>query len=457
MAHRPGSYFFTNATVLDGTEDMKPRPGMAVTVEDGKIVAIAPAAFAATPPLARVIDLHGAYLMPGLINMHAHLIGTGMPPGSEGVRATVERADRLPGHLSLERIMRSSAQRQLASGVTTVRGAGDPFLIDITVRDSIEVDRYAGPRILAPGTGLTIQGGHGQGAYAQAVSTPDEAAAAVRELVVSGADVIKLFVTDGMTDGAGPDGAVTVRMPLEVAHAACLAAHRYGKPVMAHAESTEGVRTALLAGADTVEHGAPLDDEALALFRGSAGTQLPGRSPSLTCTLSPALTYVALGAAEAGITPAQRRSAATVFAGIVQGTRQALDAGIQVGIGTDSGCAYVSHYDMWREVVYFQRFTGVSNAFALHTATQVNAQLLGLGDATGTVEVGKDADLIACSHNPLDDLAALRSPRYVMTRGKLVEKLRVKHIDEIDEVADRVMELPPEAVLELCRAEGVEL
>ena len=457
MAHRPGSYLITNATVLDGTEDMEPRRNMALIIEEGKIQSIVPTALAMEPPLSKVIDLHGAYLMPGLVNMHAHFIGSGKPVSSGNAGDLFKKADNAAGHLLVENIIKGSAQQQLASGVTTVRGAGDPFFADITVRDSIEVGRYQGPRILAPGTGITVPGGHGAGLFAREVETPEEAAAMVRETVVEGADLIKLFITGGVYDATVPGEPGALRMSLPIARAACQTAHKYGKTVMAHVESTEGVRVALLAGVDTVEHGAPMTDEIRALYHGAAGTQLPGRMPSVTCTISPALPYVALDPEKTQSTEVQKLNADVVFTGIVESAREALADGIPVGLGTDSSCPYVTHYDMWREVAYFQKYAGVSNKFALHTATQVNAQLLGLGDVTGTIETGKDADLIVCDRNPLDDLSALSRVRYVMTRGKLVEKLRVKHMDELDQELDGIMARPAEDVLEQRRKEGAGL
>ena len=131
-----------------------------------------------------------------------------------------------------------------------------------------------------------------------------------------------------------------------------------------------------------------------------------------------------------------------VCSGIIESAKQALAAGIPVGLGTDSSCPYVTQYDMWREVAYFAKYADVSNAFALHTATQVNAQLLGLGDICGTIEVGKEADIITVKSNPLDDLSALREVTHVMARGVLADKLRVKHLSKLDAELDWIMEQP---------------
>jgi imidazolonepropionase-like amidohydrolase len=246
-----------------------------------------------------------------------------------------------------------------------------------------------------------------------------------------------------------------LRMPVEVATAACKAAHEVGLPVMAHVESTEGVRAALEAGVDTIEHGAPLTPEILELYRGAAGTQLEGRAPSVTCTISPALPFVLLDPEKTHSTDTQKKNGDIVCSGIIESARAALEAGVKVGLGTDSSCPFVTQYDMWREVAYFAKYVGVSNAFALHTATQVNAELLGLGGETGTIECGKAADILVTRKNPLDDPCALREPMHVMCRGDLVRKLKVKRIPEVDAELDAIMAMPVEALAEELARDGV--
>lgn len=436
------AFVFRNATVLDGTENMEPRIGQTVLVEDGRIAAVGPAAEVDAPMGAREIDLDGAYLLPGLINMHVHLCGSGRPTSAGDAGALMKRLDNPVGRAIVRGLLRKRAQQQLASGVTTVRGAGDPLYGDIAVRDEFNAGKHVGPRLIAPGTGVTVPGGHGAGLFAQIAESPEDAAELVREIAAHGADVIKLFVTGGVFDAEKVGEPGVLRMSEEVARAACEAAHRLGLSVMAHVESTEGVRVALRAGVDTIEHGAPMTPEIVDLYRGGAGTQLEGRTPSVTCTISPALPFVKLPPEKTHSTEVQKANGDIVCEGIVQSARDALAAGIPVGLGTDSSCPYVTQYDMWREVAYFAKYVGVSNAFALHTATAVNARLLGLGDETGTVEVGKSADLIVVDANPLDDLSALRDVRHVMCRGTFVERPRVKHIAELDEELDWIMSQP---------------
>lgn len=277
----------------------------------------------------------------------------------------------------------------------------------------------------------------------------------MRDLYARGADVIKLFVTGGVFDATEVGEPGVLRMPVEVAAAACKAAHDMGLPVMAHVESTEGVKAALEAGVDTIEHGAPLTPEILELYRGAAGTQLVGRAPSVTCTISPALPFVLLDPEKTHSTDTQKKNGDIVCSGIIESARAALEAGVKVGLGTDSSCPFVTQYDMWREVAYFAKYVGVSNAFALHTATQVNAELLGLGDETGAIECGKAADILVTRENPLDDLRALREPMHVMCRGNLARKLKVKRIPEVDAELDAIMAMPAEALAEELARDGV--
>lgn len=455
MASADRSTLFINATILDGSEHMEPQPDMAVTVERGVITWMGPSAVAQAPAGAEVIELAGAYLMPGLINMHVHLCGSGKPVSAGDAGALMKNLDNPVGRAIVRHILKGSAQQQLASGVTTVRGAGDPLFADLAVRDAIDAGKYQGPRLVAPGTGITVPGGHGAGLFAQVANSPAEAAEQVRDLYARGADVIKLFVTGGVFDATEVGEPGVLRMPVEVAAAACKAAHDMGLPVMAHVESTEGVKAALEAGVDTIEHGAPLTPEILELYRGAAGTQLEGRAPSVTCTISPALPFVLLDPEKTHSTDTQNKNGDIVCSGIIESARAALEAGVKVGLGTDSSCPFVTQYDMWREVAYFAKYVGVSNAFALHTATQVNAELLGLGGDTGTIECGKAADILVTRKNPLDDLCALREPTHVMCRGDLVRKLKVKRIPEVDAELDAIMAMPAEALAEELARDGV--
>ena len=445
MATQSPRYAFIHANVLDGRPEMQPIPNTTVIVDRGSITYVGPDDRAPIPRDAQIIDVDGAHLMPGLINMHVHLCGSGKPVSAGNAGALMKRLDNKLGRAIVRRILKSSAQTQLASGVTTLRGAGDPLMCDIAVRDDINAGSYLGPRIIAPGCGITVPQGHGAGLFASIVTTPREAAAQVQELVARGADVIKLFVTGGVFDAVEPGEPGVLRMQPDIAAAACGAAHSLGLPVMAHVESTEGVQVALEAGVDTIEHGAPMTPQIIELYQRSAN-QLHGRSASLTCTISPALPFAKLDPEKTRSTEVQKINGDIVCAGIIQSARQALEAGIPIGLGTDSSCPYVTQYDMWREIAYFANYTGASNAFALHRATLGNAELLGLGHTTGSIEVGKEADIITTQRNPLDDLSALRDVTHVMVRGELADGLRAKRISELDAELDWIMAQPLDSI-----------
>ena len=126
-----------------------------------------------------------------------------------------------------------------------------------------------------------------------------------------------------------------------------------------------------------------------------------------------------------------------VFEGIIECAKRCLEEGVPVGLGTDTGCPYITQYDMWRELNYFHKFCGVSYAFALYTATKLNAQLAGVGDITGSIEEGKCADFIVTTKNPLEDLTVLRNVDMVVARGKIINNPKVKRMAEVDKELDK--------------------
>ncbi|MFQ7970125.1 MAG: amidohydrolase family protein, partial [Eggerthella lenta] len=176
------SYVFTHATVLDGTEGMEPQPNMTVVVNEGVIEKVGPAASTVGPLGAREIDLAGAYLAPGLVNLHVHLCGSGKPTSAGAAGDLIDKVVGNPlGRWYLRRTIRAHAQQQLASGVTTVRSVGDPGFADVDVRDAINAGKHPGPRLVTSGVGVTVPGGHGAGLFAHVASTPEEARAIVRD------------------------------------------------------------------------------------------------------------------------------------------------------------------------------------------------------------------------------------------------------------------------------------
>ena len=198
--------------------------------------------------------------------------------------------------------------------------------------------------------------------------------------------------------------------------------------VAAHTESPEGVKVALENGVDSIEHGAKMDEETIRLYK--------ERGAFVCTTISPALPYALFDPAISGASEKDQYNGRIVFDGVVESARTALANGIPVGLGNDVGCPYVTQYDFWRELCYFHKYCGVSNQFALHTATLRNARLAGVGDVTGSIEAGKSADFIVTRRNPLDDLTALRQLELVVCRGRAVHKPAPKRNKTVDALLD---------------------
>ena len=241
-------------------------------------------------------------------------------------------------------------------------------------------------------------------------------------------DLVKLLITGGVLDAAekGPPG--ELKMKPEMVKAACDEAHKLGYTVAAHTESPEGVKVALENGVDSIEHGAKMDDETICLYK--------ERGAFLCTTISPALPYALFDTAVSGASEKDQYNGKIVFDGVVESAKTALANGIPVGLGNDVGCPYITQYDFWRELCYFHKYCGVSNRFALYTATLRNAQLAGVGDVTGSIEPGKSADFIVTKHDPLKDLRALQHLELVVCRGHVVKKPNPKRNKTVDALLD---------------------
>ena len=409
---------YLNGHILDGTAEMQVQDGLAVLTEGEKIVGLVPAG--EVPEGYAPVDLDGRYLLPGLINMHVHLAGNGKPQKKQRDNA------KLVGRLMFTPISRAAAYGVVAgfakievmSGVTTIRTVGGLGDFDTRLRDEISTGKRVGPRILAANEGISVPGGHMAGSVAVAAANIPQALAQVDRAKEQGADLIKLMITGGVLDAKAKGVPGELKMPPEMVKAVCDRAHALGYTVAAHVESTEGVRVALENGVDSIEHGAKLDDDLIRLFR--------ERGACLCTTLSPALPYALFDRSVTHATEVEQFNGNMVFEGIKDCARAALEHDIPVVLGNDVGCPWITQYDFWRELYYFHKYVGVSNRFALYTATGRAAQIAGLGDVTGTVEAGRCADLIAVREDPLADLRALRHVDMVVTRGRRIDHPKVK-------------------------------
>ena len=404
-------YALKNAVILDGTKDMEPLRGQSVLVEGETIVGLVPAG--SEPMGFEPVDLSGKYLMPGLFNMHVHLAGSGKPQKKQ--RDNEKLVKTIMGS-GLTRAVAYSmvcgfVRDELMSGVTTIRTMGGLGNFDSRLRDEIAAGRQDGPRILAANQGISVPCGHMAGSVAITARSIDEALAHLEQSEREGVDLVKLMITGGVLDAKEKGVPGELKMAPEMVKAVCGRAHAAGYVVAAHVESPEGVRVALENGVDSIEHGAEPDDEILRLFR--------ERGAFLCTTISPALPYALFDRSVSNASEVEQFNGNVVFEGIIECAKAALAHDIPVVLGNDVGCPWITQYDFWRELYYFHKFVGVSNAFALNTATSRSAELAGLGDVTGTVAAGKCADLIVTAENPLDDLRALRHVEQVMARGRL--------------------------------------
>ena len=424
-------YAFTNGIILDGTKEMEPQKGLTILTSGEKIEAIVPDGSDLTG--YEKVDLAGAYIMPGLINLHVHLPGSGKPTKKQtDTKKLVQMMEKHSFLLKMvQKMGENAAKTQLMSGTTTVRTVGGIQAYDSIVRDRINRGEIDGARILASNMAVSVENGHMAGSLAYIAHTPEEAAEYVRIIAKDKPDLIKLMITGGVLDATVKGEPGVLRMQPDLVKAACDEAHKLGLQVAAHVESPEGVRVALENGVDTIEHGAKPDDEIIALFKEHGASQV--------ATLTPALPFALFDQKISCVNDMQKYNGTVVFEGVIDCAKACLANGIPVGLGTDTGCPYSTHYDMWREVHFFHKFCGVSKTFALHTATQVNAQIAGIDDIAGTLEAGKVADMIVTKENPLENLAALRNVKTVICRGKIFNNPKVKKMAKVERELDKFL------------------
>ena len=420
---------YTNGIILDGTEHMTPQSGKAILTEGGVITDIVPDT--AIPSGYEKIDLGGKYILPGLINLHVHLAGSGKPKKKQSDPVKLVRlitSNALMRHIG-KKMVAGYAKTQLLSGVTTIRTVGGIADFDTFVRDKINDGKLLGPRILASNMAVSVHGGHMAGSLAYEAVTPEEAAAYVDKIAGDKPDIIKLMITGGVLDAEKVGEPGVLRMAPELVKAACDRAHTLGFKVAAHVESPNGVQVALENGVDSIEHGAKPTDEIINLFKEHNAFQVS--------TLSPALPFALFDRGISHATYEQQENGKIVFDGIISLAKACLANGIPVGLGTDTACPYVTQYDMWRELCYYVKYCGVSETFALYSATLLNATLAGIGDETGSIEKGKKAEMIVTKENPLQNLQTLRDPAMVIMHENIIRSPKVKKIPEVETELDK--------------------
>ena len=425
------NYAFTNGKLLDGNQDMQVQTGLHILVKDGVISDIVPDTADVTG--YQRVDLHGHYILPGLINMHVHLAGNGKPQKKQ------RDNEKLVKRIMSTRLTRAVAYKmvcgfandELLGGVTTIRTVGGLGDFDTRLRDEIAAGSRVGPRILASNQGISVPGGHMAGSVAVAAANIPEALAQLEKSRSEKVDLIKLMITGGVLDAKEKGVPGELKMPPEMVRAVCDKAHSYGYLVAAHVESPEGVRMALENGVDSIEHGAKMDADMIRLFK--------ERGAFLCTTISPALPYALFDRSITNATEVEQYNGNVVFEGIIDCAKAALANDIPVVLGNDVGCPWITQYDFWRELYYFHKYVGVSNAFALYTATKRSADLAGIGHLTGSIEKGKAADLIVTAENPLEDLRALRNLELVVARGNVIKHPVIRKRKQVEAELDKFL------------------
>lgn len=425
------NYAFINGKILDGTKDMQVQSGLYILVQDDIITDIVPGT--ADLQNYNIIDLQGNYILPGLINMHVHLAGNGKPQKKQ--RDNEKLVHTIMGSSLTRKIaykmVSGFAKDELLSGVTTIRTVGGLGDFDTRLRDEIEAGTKTGPRILAANQGISVPGGHMAGSVAIAAETVDDALSQLAKSEEEKVDLIKLMITGGVMDAKEKGVPGELKMSPEMVRAVCQKAHEDGYLVAAHVESPEGVRVALENGVDSIEHGAKLSDDMIKLFK--------ERGAFLCTTISPALPYALFDRSVTNATEVEQYNGNVVFEGIIACAKAALEHDIPVVLGNDVGCPWITQYDFWRELYYFHKYVGVSNAFAIYTATRRSAELAGIGHITGSIEKGKSADMLVISGNPLEDLRALRHPEMVITRGTILNHPKIRKRKQVETELDKFL------------------
>ena len=416
---------------------MQVQEGQVILVENERITEILPAEEAGKRNLKasgyEEIELQGKYILPGLINMHVHLAGNGKPQKKQrDNEALVKKimSNGLTKAIAYHMVC-GFAKDELYSGVTTIRTVGGLGDFDTRLRDDIAAGKKPGPRILAANEGISVPGGHMAGSVAIAAGSIEEALQHLEIAKAQKVDLVKLMITGGVLDAKEKGVPGELKMAPEMVKAVCDKAHAMGYKVAAHVESPKGVKVALQNGVDSIEHGAKADEEMIALFK--------EHNAFLCTTLSPALPYALFDRSITNASEVEQFNGNVVFEGIIDCAKAAIANDIPVVLGNDVGCPWITQYDFWRELYYFHKYVGVSNTFALYTATCRGAEMAGIGDITGTLDPGKCADMIVVEKNPLEDIRALRNVDMVVSQGKVLRSPKVKKKQIVETELDKFL------------------
>lgn len=398
MAEQEKPTVIRNVTLVDGTGAV-PVPGQALIVEGRRIDWIGPEAQLPEGSAGEAIDGQGGTVMPGMINCHVHLTNDGSPDlFGQVARDTVTTA-ALRGYLNL--------QATLESGITSVRDCGAASNIALDLARAVEDGLIPGPRIRAAGRVITMTGGHGHFIGREA-DGPDGVRQATRAEIKAGAHFIKAMATGGvLTPGVVPTQTALQQDELEQV---AREAHNAGRRAACHAIGNDGIKNAIRAGIDSIEHGFYLDDEALELA--------VQRGTVLVPTLIAVNQIVNNG--KSGAMPDWVVEKAESESGHHQESfAAAVRSGMKIAAGTDAGTPFNPHTYLAQELALMVDY-GLRPMDAIVAATRTAAENLGLAPDVGTLEVGRFADIIVVDGDPATDITAVGRVRFVMKDGTVI-------------------------------------
>ncbi len=357
----------------------------------------------------KVVDLSDKYVMPGFIDCHVHLNMNGEPSGTAPMNFATY------GELTLKSYV--YAMRDLMAGFTGLRDEGSAGFTDIALRNMIEQGVVKGPRLFCSGEPLGTTGGHadshfnpyigGKASMGMIVDSPDAGRAAARENFKRGADQIKLMATGGVMSVGDDPGAP--EFTVEEMRAICEEAKRKGKLTSAHTHGALGIKWAIEAGVDTIEHGTMMDEEGCRMMV-EHGTWLV---PTLCAPYN-----IMKHGVEAGIPRHMVEKCAVVAELHRKAVRRAYEAGVKIAFGTDTATPFSPHGNMALEFELLVE-DGFTPEDAILTATKNAAQMLGWDRKVGSIEAGKLADVVAVDSDPLKDIRVLQNVTFVMKDGEI--------------------------------------
>jgi imidazolonepropionase-like amidohydrolase len=390
---------FTNGVVIVGNGQTLEHA--TVLVEDKRILKVSENS-AAIPRGSRKISLSGRTLLPGFIDSHVHVCLDGSP-------------DPLAGSLSESSTITALkaanfARQTLLAGVTAVRDMGGKDGIDLGLRQAVKSGLTPGPRMLASGRLICMTGGHGWHIGREA-NGADQVRQAAREQIKAGADLVKLMATGGVLTPDVEPG--SEQLTEEELRAGIEEAHKAGRKTATHAMGVKGIRNALRAGIDSIEHGVYLDEE--------TASMMVERDVPLVPTLS-ALNHILNRGIEGGVPAFAVEKSLKVKPHHLESVRLAREAGVNIAMGTDAGTPFNHHGRNLDELKLLVDWGGFSPLEAIEAGTRVSARVLGMERELGTIEEGKLADLVMVEGNPLEDMGILlkqESICMVMQDGKM--------------------------------------